>query len=78
MLLMSMLAMAAQAVPVSQPAAQAEDKVVCRMIQEPNSRIPSRVCRKKSEWDQMARQTEDDLRSSRNQRTSGGMTVPGG
>jgi hypothetical protein len=74
MLLISMLAAAAQTVPVAQPAAKVEDKVVCRMIQEANSRIPSRTCRKTSEWDRIEKETEAELRSSRHKRTAGGMS----
>ena len=69
------LAMLVQTVPAAQPAVApaAEDKVLCRMIQEPQSRIPSRICRKKSEWAQIEKDTQDALRSSRNQRTGGAM-----
>lgn len=78
MIVVSMLLAGAQAAPVAQPAAPAVDKVMCRMIQEPNSRIPLRICRKKSEWEQIEREVQESLRSSRNQRTSEGMSVPGG
>jgi hypothetical protein len=75
MILVSMLLMAAQVAPDSATAAKgAEDKVMCRMIQEAYSRIPARVCRKTSEWERMERETQDDLRSSRHQRTTGGPT----
>jgi hypothetical protein len=75
MILISMVLMAAQAAPVPATAAKAaEDKVICRMIQEAYSRIPSRQCRRQSEWDRMERETQDDLRSSRHQRTTGAPT----
>lgn len=71
MLLLSMLLVSAQSLPVSQSATPAEDKVMCRLMQEPSSRIPLRVCRKNSEWEQMEREVQEELRSSRNNRTSG-------
>jgi hypothetical protein len=76
MLLFSMLLMAAQAAPAAPTAttAAAEDRVMCRMIQEAYSRIPSRVCRKQSEWDRAERETQAEMRSSRHQRTTGGPT----
>ena len=67
MILISMILMAVQAAPAPVTKA-AEDKVMCRMIQEAYSRIPSRLCRKQSEWERMAKETQDDIRSSRNDR----------
>ena len=71
-MLISILLIAAQAVPVSTPAAKDPNKVMCRMIQEVHSRIPERVCLKTSEWERREKETQDDLRSSRHQRTTGG------
>ena len=48
---------------VQQPAAKME----CRNVTEAGSRIPSRVCKLHEEWEAMAKATQDDLRSSRNQ-----------
>jgi hypothetical protein len=45
------------------------DKVECRMIQEATSRIPNRVCRLSREWELLAQDAQEDLRSSRNQRS---------
>jgi len=64
-----LLVMAASAheAPATTPAAQ-PDKIVCKSEQQAHSRIPERVCRLQSEWAQIAKQTEDDLRRSSNQR----------
>ena len=70
--LISLLLMAAQIAPAQAAPTPTQDKIMCRTIQEPQSRIPSRICRKQSEWQQMERETQDELRSSRNQRTTGG------
>ena len=75
MIFISMLLMAAHVAPEPATAAKgAEDKVMCRMIQEAYSRIPSRMCRKQSVWDRMERETQDEMRSSRHQRTTGAPT----
>lgn len=46
-------------------------KMECRNITEPGSRIPERVCKSPDEWAQLAKETQDDLNSSRNSRASG-------
>ncbi len=69
MLMIVSLLMAVQAQPAPDAAkSPAADKLVCRTVQEIHSRIPSRVCRRKSEWDEMARVAQDDMKSSRNDR----------
>lgn len=73
MILISMILMAQAAPAPATVTKPAEDKVMCRMIQEAYSRIPSRICRKRSEWDRMAKETEDDIRSSRNDRRATAM-----
>ena len=73
-----MLVQGAAATQTQAPAAQPEeDKVICRNIQEAYSRIPERVCKKKSEWAQMEKDTQDDWRSSRNHRGEGLNPGPG-
>jgi hypothetical protein len=66
---------AAQAVqPAPAAAPQAEQKpakMECRNITEPGSRIPNRVCKSRDEWDAMAKATQEDYRSSRNQHGEG-------
>ena len=69
--LFSLLLMAAQVASGQPAAAGPEDKVMCRTVQEPQSRIPNRICRKQSEWDRSERETQEELRSSRHQRTTG-------
>lgn len=46
-------------------------KVECRMVQEPGSRIPTRICRLDKEWELLAKDTQDDMKSSRNGRGVG-------
>ena len=74
MLLLTALALA-QVSPNSTPARPPEaadgEKIVCRLIQEVHSRIPSRICRTEAEWARMAKETENDLANSRNNRTAG-------
>lgn len=48
--------------------AKEEGKVVCRRVTEAHSRIPVRVCRTEIQWEQIARENQDDLRSSRHRR----------
>ena len=56
---------------VSSKPVAAEDKVVCKLVTEGESRIPLRVCRTKAQWDEMADENQRDVRSSRNQRSCG-------
>ena len=74
MMLITVLLLAAQVAPASPTAAKDPEKVMCRMVQEAHSRIPERVCLKTSEWERREKETQDDLRSSRHRRTSGGPT----
>lgn len=46
-------------------------KIECRNIMEPGSRIPSRVCKSHEEWEQLAKETQDDLNSARTRRGAG-------
>ena len=73
MLLVSMLlavaAPAGASAPAVQKATASPDKVVCRSETEVGSRIPQRVCRTQAEWDEIYRQTQEDLANSRNDRT---------
>ncbi len=71
------LAQAAAATPAAQPAASTASghaptaKVECRMIQEPGSRIPTKICRLDKEWELLAKDVQDDMASSRNGRGVG-------
>lgn len=67
MLLATLLLMS---VPDVTPAAQSADKLICRLEYEAYSRIPKRICGTQAEWDQMYKDTQEDLRSSRNKRGS--------
>lgn len=63
---------AAQAVvPSSATAVRSEDKMVCELTQEDaGSRILKKICLKQSTWDAMAKETQDDLQNSRNDRST--------
>lgn len=74
----SFLALLAPAVAASTPTVPPkyvmdsdEGKVVCKLITQGDSRIPTRVCRTELQWEEMARENEQDVRSSRNQRSCG-------
>jgi len=67
-----LIALAAQAVPVSSvsiPSVSPDDKKVCKLEEDVTSRIRiKRICLKQSEWDAIAKETQRDLESSRNDR----------
>lgn len=77
---LSLVALLAQVAPVSPPANpaqkpapiyvmdKAEGKIVCRKVTEAHSRIPTRICRTELQWEDMARENQEDLRSSRHRR----------
>ena len=50
-------------------------KVECRLIQEAGSRIPTRVCRLDQDWELLAKDVQDDLNRSANQRVNPGNTA---
>jgi hypothetical protein len=58
----------AQAAKAPATPQQPTAKVECRMVADPGSRIPNRVCRLDKEWEALAQDAQDDLRSSRNSR----------
>ena len=41
-------------------------KVECRMIAEAGTRIPARICRLDKEWELLAKDAQEDMRTSRN------------
>lgn len=60
------------------PAASLGGKVVCRNDeQDSGSRIPIRICRTQAEWDNIYKQTQEDMRNSRNDRTLPPPVTPG-
>ena len=63
-----LLILAPESTVARTPAAVPADKVICRLEYEVYSRIPKRVCGTQAEWDQMYKETQEDLRSSRNKR----------
>lgn len=68
----SLLLFAAQAaVPPSTVQAKAADKIRCQLEYQANSRIPTRICLPKSEWERIAKENQADMTNSRNSRASG-------
>ncbi len=67
-----LIALAAQAVPVSSastPPVSPDDKRVCKLEEDISSRIRiKRICLKQREWDAIAKDTQRDLEGSRNDR----------
>ena len=66
---LTMLAQAAGTPATPAKAQTPTAKVECRMVADPGSRIPNRVCRLDKEWEALSKDAQDDLRSSRNSRT---------
>ena len=69
---LTMLAQASAATPTTPTSARTATptaKIECRMVADPGSRIPNRVCRLDKEWEALSKDAQDDLRSSRNSRT---------
>ena len=67
MLLLISAPEATSAKPGTAASASAE-KLICRLEYEVYSRIPKRVCGTQADWDQMYKETQEDLRGSRNKR----------
>jgi hypothetical protein len=54
------------------PARQsADDKIVCKLTTEAGTKIPQRVCRTQGDWEKISKDAQDDIKSSRNQRSCG-------
>lgn len=64
MMLLTMMALIAQS-PNSLPKQQLYtadgQKVVCRLVHEAHSRIPSRICRTEAEWVRIAKENEKEF-----------------
>lgn len=69
-MLFALIAAAAQAAtPAPAAPPPAADKKVCQTQEDVSSRIRyKKVCVKQSEWDAIAKQTQQDLEGSRNDR----------
>jgi hypothetical protein len=48
-----------------------EDKIQCRPVYQIYSRIPDRICRRKSDWARIEKENQEDFLNSRNSRASG-------
>ena len=71
MLLFALL-LAAEAPAVTTPTAQAEpeEKIYCKREGATDTRIRTKkVCRKQSEWDSIAKEAQDEVRRSTNQKS---------
>lgn len=68
-----LLIIAAQAAAPSSTVVSAtdENKVRCELVYQVYTRIPDRICRRKSDWARIEKENEADLRNSRNSRASG-------
>jgi hypothetical protein len=69
-LLLAQAVATAPAKPASDP-----NKLVCRSVMEAGSRIPSRICRSQGEWEQMAKDAQDEINRSANARQDPGGAV---
>lgn len=61
--------------PAAPAAAEAKpaEKMICRYEDDVSTRIKTKkTCRKRSEWDQIAKDTEEDLRRSSNRQMNPG------
>ena len=71
-----LIAQAATAAGPPSPAASAvaapKEKLVCHLENVGQSRIAQRICHTKAEWDQIERETEDDVQSNKNRQNDTG------
>ena len=74
LLLFAPAAAAATSPPPAQtpPPAPAAEKMICHLEDVGQTRIAQRICHTKAEWDQIERQTEDDVQSNRNRQNDTG------
>lgn len=73
MYLIAALLIAAQPAAPAATEVKPAEKMICRYEADVTTRIKTkRTCRKKTEWDQIAKDTEEDLRRSTNQRHNPG------
>jgi hypothetical protein len=69
MFLALLLATAQAAAPIPATQAKPEDKVVCKLEEAIYTRIRTKkVCLKQSEWNKIAKDTQDEMNRSANQR----------
>lgn len=67
------LLLAAQTETPAPPAKPAKAAKICKTVKITGTRVNARrMCATKAEWDRIARETEDDIRSSQNQSTQPG------
>ena len=67
------LMIAAQAAVASSSAVSNadEDKIRCQLVYQVYTRIPDRICRRKSDWARIEKENAEDLLNSRNSRAGG-------
>lgn len=63
------------AAPAATPAAPPPDRVICKSEKQLFSRIPVRKCQTVAQWEQAAKETQEDLRQAAKKRNSGDSTA---
>ena len=77
MLTVSILGSAAQAEDAQAPAAK--DPVICKVQVVTGSLLPGpRICRTKSQWDELTRQDQEDFERTQNNGSVNTTAMPGG
>ena len=73
-LLLAQMASAPSALPTTTTAAAAppKDKLICHMEDIGQTRIAQRICHNKAQWDQIERETEDDVSANKNKQNDTG------
>jgi len=73
-LFLAQMAIAPSALPTTTTAAAAppKDKLICHMEDIGQTRIAQRICHTKAQWDQIERETEDDVSANKNKQNDTG------
>ena len=79
MLTVSILVSAVQAEDAQVPAPEQKDPVICKVQVVTGSLLPGpRICRTKSEWDELTRQDQQDFERTQNNGSVNTTAMPGG
>jgi len=73
-LFLAQMAIAPSALPTTTTAAATapKDKLICHMEDIGQTRIAQRICHTKAQWDQIERETEDDVSANKNKQNDTG------